>query len=92
MSRKREDVEHGHFGASSVFAVLGALTSVALLVDTGLGEAAVFLRAAIVLVLGGALGRLSAGGWVAGSTWCGGAPANPAPGLGRAAVPGSARR
>ena len=61
---RRESVEHEHFHAPSVFPVLGALISVALLVDTALDDASVFLRAAILLVVGAGLwvvNRLVAG-------------------------------
>jgi basic amino acid/polyamine antiporter, APA family len=61
---RREDVEHEHFHAPSVFPVLGALISVALLVATALDDASVFLRAAILLAVGAALwvvNRLAAG-------------------------------
>jgi basic amino acid/polyamine antiporter, APA family len=61
---RRESVEHEHFRAPSVFPVLGALISVALLVDTALDDASVFLRAVILLAVGAALwvvNRLVAG-------------------------------
>ena len=61
---RRESVEHEHFHAPSVFPVLGALISVALLVDTALDDASVLLRAAILLAVGAALwvvNRLVAG-------------------------------
>ena len=61
---RRERVEHEHFHAPSVFPVLGAVISVALLVDTALDDASVFLRAAILLAVGAALwvvNRLVAG-------------------------------
>ena len=61
---RRERVEHEHFHAPSVLPVLGALISVALLVDTALDDASVFLRAAILLAVGAALwvvNRLVAG-------------------------------
>ena len=62
---RREPVEHEHFRAPSIFPVLGALASVALLVDTALDDASVFLRAAILLAVGTALwvvNRLAASG------------------------------
>jgi basic amino acid/polyamine antiporter, APA family len=52
---RRDRVEHEHFHAPSVFPVLGALISVALLVDTALDDASVFLRAALLLAVGAAL-------------------------------------
>jgi amino acid transporter len=52
---RREQVDHEHFRAPSVFPVLGALVSVALLVDTALDDATVFLRAAILLAVGAGL-------------------------------------
>jgi basic amino acid/polyamine antiporter, APA family len=61
---RRERVEHEHFHAPSVFPVLGALISAALLVDTALDDASVFLRAGILLAVGAALwvlNRLVAG-------------------------------
>jgi hypothetical protein len=54
-SESREPVEHEHFHAPSIFPILGALISVALLVDTALHDASVFLRAAILLAVGAAL-------------------------------------
>jgi basic amino acid/polyamine antiporter, APA family len=61
---RRESVDHEHFHAPSVFPVLGALISVALLVDTALDDAAVLLRALILLAVGAVLwlvNRLVAG-------------------------------
>jgi basic amino acid/polyamine antiporter, APA family len=61
---RRERVEHEHFHAPLVFPVLGALILVALLVDTALDDASVFVRAAILLAVGVALwvvNRLVAG-------------------------------
>jgi amino acid transporter len=52
---RRDRVEHEHFHAPSVFPVLGALISVALLVDTALDDASVFLRAVLLLAVGVAL-------------------------------------
>jgi basic amino acid/polyamine antiporter, APA family len=52
---RRDRVEHDHFHAPSVFPVLGSVVSVALLVDTALDDASVFLRAGLLLVLGAAL-------------------------------------
>ena len=52
---RRDRVEHEHFHAPSVFPVLGALISVALLVDTALDDASVFLRAVLLLAVGAAL-------------------------------------
>jgi amino acid transporter len=49
---RRQPVEHEHFQAPSVFPVLGAIVSVALIVDTALDDLAVFARAAILLVIG----------------------------------------
>jgi basic amino acid/polyamine antiporter, APA family len=77
---RRERVEHEHFHAPSVFPVLGALVSIALLVDTALDDASVFLRAAILLAVGAALwfvNRLAS---------------RSAPPPGRAATPESAQR
>jgi amino acid transporter len=61
---RRESVDHEHFHAPSVFPVLGALVSVALLVDTALDDASVFLRAVLLLAVGALLwvvNRLLAG-------------------------------
>jgi basic amino acid/polyamine antiporter, APA family len=52
---RRERVEHEHFHAPSVFPVLGAVVSLALLVDTVLDDASVFLRAALLLAVGAGL-------------------------------------
>jgi amino acid transporter len=52
---RREPVEHDHFSAPSVFPVLGAVVSVALIVDTALDDLATFARAAALLVVGAAL-------------------------------------
>jgi amino acid transporter len=49
---RRDPVEHEHFQAPWVFPVLGAIVSVALIVDTALDDLAVFARAAILLAVG----------------------------------------
>ena len=61
---RREEVEHEHFRAPSVLPVLGALISVALILDTALDDLATFARAGLLLVVGVALwgvNRLVAG-------------------------------
>ena len=52
---RRDPVEHEHFHAPAVFPVLGALVSVALLVDTATDDLAVFARAGILLAVGALL-------------------------------------
>jgi APA family basic amino acid/polyamine antiporter len=52
---RREEVEHEHFRAPSVFPVLGAIVSVALIVDTALDDIATFARAAALLAVGAGL-------------------------------------
>ena len=62
--QRRDRVDHHHFHAPSVFPVLGALVSIALLADTALDDAGVFARAGILLAVGAALwlvNRLLAG-------------------------------
>lgn len=49
---RREQVEHDHFRAPSVLPVIGSVVAIGLLVDTALDDAAVFLRAAILLGVG----------------------------------------
>jgi APA family basic amino acid/polyamine antiporter len=49
---RREEVEHDHFHAPSIFPVLGALVSVALIVDTALDDLSTFARAAGLVALG----------------------------------------
>jgi basic amino acid/polyamine antiporter, APA family len=49
---RRERVEHDHFTAPSVFPVLGAIVSVALIVDTALDDLATFARAGVLLAVG----------------------------------------
>ena len=49
---RREEVEHDHFSAPSVFPVLGAIVSIALIVDTALSDAASFARAGLLLGVG----------------------------------------
>ncbi len=50
-----ESVEHEHFTAPSVFPVIGAIVSVALIVDTALDDFSLILRAGGLLVLGALL-------------------------------------
>ena len=62
--QRRDHVDHHHFHAPTVFPVLGALVSIALLVDSALDDAGVFARAGILLAVGAALcfvNRLLAG-------------------------------
>ena len=49
---RREHVEHDHFSAPSVFPVIGAIVSIALIVDTALDDAASFARAGLMLGVG----------------------------------------
>jgi basic amino acid/polyamine antiporter, APA family len=49
---RREEVEHEHFRAPGLFPVLGALVSVALIVDTALDDIATFGRAVALLAVG----------------------------------------
>ncbi len=49
---RNDEVDHEHFHAPSVFPVLGAIVSVALIVDTAFDDLAVFARAAILLAVG----------------------------------------
>ncbi len=49
---RREQVEHDHFSAPSVFPVIGAIVSIALIVDTALSDAASFARAGLLLCVG----------------------------------------
>jgi len=49
---RREEVEHEHFHAPPIFPVLGALVSVALIVDTALDDIATFGRAALLIAVG----------------------------------------
>ncbi|HEX5979520.1 MAG TPA: hypothetical protein VFY52_00390 [Thermoleophilaceae bacterium] len=52
---RREEVEHEHFHAPSVFPVLGAISSIGLIVDTALDDIATFGRAAVLLAVGAVL-------------------------------------
>ncbi len=52
---RRDPVEHEHFTAPSVLPVLGALVSVALIVDTATDDLEVFARAGLLLLLLGAV-------------------------------------
>jgi len=52
---RRDGVEHEHFRAPAVLPVLGAVVSVALIVDTVSGDPEVALRAGILLAVGAAL-------------------------------------
>jgi basic amino acid/polyamine antiporter, APA family len=49
---RREEVGHDHFRGPALFPVLGALVSVALIVDTALDDIATFGRAAALLAVG----------------------------------------
>jgi basic amino acid/polyamine antiporter, APA family len=49
---RRERVEHEHFTAPSVFPVLGAIVSVALILDTALDDPSTFARAGGLVALG----------------------------------------
>ena len=52
---RRDEVEGDHFRAPVVCPVLGAIVSVALIVDTISGDPEVALRAGILLAVGAAL-------------------------------------
>ncbi len=52
---RREDVEHEHFTAPSVFPVIGAIVSVALIFDTALDDLSTFARAGGLVALGAVL-------------------------------------
>ena len=52
---RRDPVEHEHFRAPAVLPVLGALVSVALIVDTATDDSQVFVRAGLLLLLGAVL-------------------------------------
>ena len=52
---RRDAVEHEHFRAPSVLPVLGALVSLALIVDTATDDSEVFVRAGLLLLLGAVL-------------------------------------
>ena len=52
---RRDRVDHDHFHAPSVFPVLGAVVSVALIVDTALDDLSAFARAGLLLVVGALL-------------------------------------
>ena len=56
---RREPVDHHHFRAPSVFPVLGAVVSVALIVDTALDDLGTFARAGLLLVVGTLLWALN---------------------------------
>lgn len=56
---RREPVEHDHFHAPPVFPVLGAIVSIALIVDTALSDIGTFARAGLLLVVGVALWGLN---------------------------------
>jgi basic amino acid/polyamine antiporter, APA family len=49
---RRDSVEHEHFHAPSLFPVLGALVSVALIVDIAVDDLTTFARAALLLAVG----------------------------------------
>jgi basic amino acid/polyamine antiporter, APA family len=49
---RREDVDHEHFRAPSILPVLGAVVSVALIVDTATDDLATFARAGALVALG----------------------------------------
>jgi basic amino acid/polyamine antiporter, APA family len=49
---RREEVEHEHFRAPTVFPVLGAIVAVGLILDTAFDDLATFGRAAALLALG----------------------------------------
>jgi basic amino acid/polyamine antiporter, APA family len=52
---RRDPVEHEHFTAPSILPVLGALVSLALIVDTATDDTEVFVRAGLLLLLGAVL-------------------------------------
>ena len=52
---RRDPVEHTHFRAPFVLPVLGAVVSVALIVDTATDDTEVFVRAGLLLLLGAVL-------------------------------------
>jgi amino acid transporter len=52
---RREPVEHEHFRAPSVFPVIGALVSVALIVHTATDDPSTFARAGGLVLLGAIL-------------------------------------
>jgi APA family basic amino acid/polyamine antiporter len=52
---RREPVEHEHFRAPSVLPVIGALVSLALIVDTARDDLATFARAGLLIAVGVAL-------------------------------------
>ena len=56
---RRDPVDHHHFHAPSVFPVLGAVVSVALIVDTALDDLGTFARAGLLLVVGTLLWALN---------------------------------
>ena len=53
--QRRERVEHEHFTVPSVFPVLGAVVSVALILDTALDDPSTFARAGGLVALGAVL-------------------------------------
>ena len=55
LTLRRENVEHEHFTAPSVFPVIGAMVSVALIVDTALDDLSTFARAGGLVALGALL-------------------------------------
>jgi basic amino acid/polyamine antiporter, APA family len=55
LTLRRETVEHEHFTAPSVFPVIGAIVSVALIVDTALDDLSTFARAGGLVALGALL-------------------------------------
>jgi amino acid transporter len=52
---RRERVEHEHFTAPSLFPILGAIVSVALILDTALDDLSTFARAGGLVALGALL-------------------------------------
>jgi amino acid transporter len=52
---RREDVEHDHFRGPTVFPVLGAVVSVALILDTATDDLSTFARAGGLVALGAIL-------------------------------------
>ncbi len=52
LTLRREDVEHEHFTAPSVFPVIGAIVSVALIVNTAFDDPSTFARAGALVALG----------------------------------------
>jgi len=55
LTLRRDSVEHEHFTAPSVFPIIGALVSVALIVNTALDDLSTFARAGGLVALGAVL-------------------------------------